>query len=106
VARPRKKIDTEQLEKLAMIGCTTEEIAGFFEVSRDTIERRYAAIIAKGRQNGKIRLRRLQLQIAEKGNAVMAIWLGKQMLGQTDKIENSFDQDKPASLVLKYKVDE
>jgi len=103
MARPRIKIDAEQVLKLASIGCTNDEIAGFFQCSKDTIERRFAAELAKGRQEGKIRLRKLQLEIASKGNAVMAIWLGKQMLGQTDKVEHSGDTTKP--ITLNYKLE-
>jgi hypothetical protein len=34
----------------------------------------------------KISIRRQQLKLAEAGNATMLIWLGKQVLGQRDKI--------------------
>lgn len=106
MARPKKKIDEDALEKLVHIGCTTEELAFFFGVSRDTLERRYAALIAKGRATAKIRLRKIQFDIAKKGSAIMAIFLGKQMLGQTDKVETSYDQNKQATITLKYKLDE
>jgi hypothetical protein len=33
-------------------------------------------------------LRRLQWKLARAGNATMLIWLGKQWLGQTDKVES------------------
>ena len=105
MARPRLKIDVAQLEKLAMIGCTTEEMAGFFECSRDTLERRFAAILNKGKQSGKIRLRRIQMQIAERGNAAMAIWLGKIMLGQVDS-SNHLASEPHQALTLNYKLDE
>lgn len=88
MARPKANVDPVQVEKLASIGCTNSEIASFFDVSQDTIERRFAGELRKGRDNGKIRLRKWQLQAAEKGNVVMLIWLGKQMLGQSDKIES------------------
>jgi predicted metal-dependent hydrolase len=104
MARPKIEIDEEQVEKLAILGCTNNEIADFFECSKDTIERRFAAILSKGRASGKIRLRRIQMQIAEKGNAVMALWLGKQMLGQVDKVEHSGDAQNP--IMLNYKLDE
>jgi hypothetical protein len=32
----------------------------------------------------KLRLRQIQWKIAENGNAAMAIWLGKNELGQSD----------------------
>lgn len=86
MAKP-KPIDPVEVEKLAAMGCTTKEIASFFDCSRDTIERRFAAILEKGKEKGKAKLRRLQWQSAEKGNVVMQIWLGKNYLGQTDKVE-------------------
>lgn len=87
MARPRLEIDADEVEKLASIGCSNDEIAAFFDCSKDTIERRFAAEVAKGRENGRTRLRRWQLQAAQKGNVVMLIWLGKQMLGQKDRHE-------------------
>ena len=88
MARPKKyNIDTEQVEKLAGLGCTNTEIASFFGCSPDLIEKSYSEYLVKGREKGKIRLRQLQMRAAEKGNVAMLIWLGKQMLGQTDKQE-------------------
>ena len=94
MARPRFVIDKEQFEKLCSIQCTLEEISGFFGCSEDTIERwcertykeRFADIYAKKRGLGKISLRRSQFRMAET-NPTMAIWLGKQYLGQTERIE-------------------
>lgn len=94
MARPRIEIDKEQFEKLCSLQCTKEEIAGFFNCSEDTIERwckreykdNFAVVFAKKRTTGKISLRRTQFQMAEH-NVTMAIWLGKQYLGQSDKQE-------------------
>lgn len=85
------EIDAEQVRKLAAMHCTVQEIAAFFDCSRDTIERRYAAEINKGRQQGKMQLRDWQLQSARKGNVAMLIFLGKQYLGQSDKVEQQID---------------
>ena len=41
-------------------------------------------ILQKRRLEMKLRLRRLQWKSLEKGNVVMQIWLGKQMLGQSE----------------------
>ena len=88
MARPKKyNIATEQVEKLAGLGCTNVEIASFFGCDESLIRKSYSEYIAKGREKGKIRLRQLQMRAAEKGNVAMLIWLGKQMLGQTDKQE-------------------
>lgn len=94
MARPRKEIDKEQFEKLCNIQCTLEEIAGWFNCSPDTIEnwckREYdmgfAECFKVYSANGKISLRRTQFKLAEKSYA-MAIWLGKQYLGQRDHVE-------------------
>jgi hypothetical protein len=85
MARPQKQIDAAQVAKLAALGATHQEIADFFGADRSTIERRFAAEIDKGRTALKIRLRRLQLRAAERGNVTMLIWLGKALLGQADK---------------------
>lgn len=84
MARPLLDIDAEQVEKLAALHCTTEEIAEFFGCHKDTITGRFSAELAKGRAGGRISLRRMQWQTAKKGNCTMQIWLGKQYLGQRD----------------------
>lgn len=89
VGRKLIKIDEEQVEKLAAMHCTIPEIASFFNVNEKTIDRRFAPIIRKGKEKGKIKLRRLQWRQAEEGSYSMAIWLGKQYLGQTDKVEGA-----------------
>lgn len=94
MGRPLIEIDKEQFEKLCSIQCTREEIAGFFNVSEDTIDRwcireygeTFAAVFKQKRQIGKISLRRSQWKMAQK-NVTMSIWLGKQFLGQQDKQE-------------------
>lgn len=92
--RPKKEIDVDNFKKLCGMMCTLSEIAGFFDCSEDTIERwckrelgdTFAEIYKKYSANGKITLRRNQFKLSEK-NAAMAIFLGKNYLGQTDKIE-------------------
>jgi hypothetical protein len=87
MARPRKKIDEELLAKLASIHCTMEEMASMVGVSKDTLERRYAAFIEENRGKGKARLRRIMWGAAMEGNPTMMIWLSKNLLGYTDKQE-------------------
>lgn len=86
--RPKKIIDYELVEKLAGICCTQEEISGILEISTDTLRRdkRFCDIYKKARENAKSSLRRTQFKLAET-NPTMAIWLGKQYLGQTDKVQ-------------------
>jgi hypothetical protein len=91
VGRPKTPIDKIQFEKLCSMQCTLEEIAGFFNCCDDTINNwckenyddNFSGVFKKKSQGGKISLRRNQFKIAEK-NASMAIFLGKQYLGQKD----------------------
>ena len=88
MGRPKKyNIDTDQVEKLAGLGCTNIEIASFFGCTESFIRKSYSENVLKGKENGKIRLRQWQMKSAQKGNVAMLIWLGKQMLGQSDKQE-------------------
>lgn len=50
---------------------------------------------------GKISLRRKQFRMAE-SNAAMAIWLGKQYLGQKDKSELSLEDE--TAIKLGYEI--
>lgn len=94
MGRPRVDIDRDQFEKLCGLQCTKEEIAGFFDCSEDTIDRwckrtygqSFAVVFRQKRQLGCISLRRTQWKMSEH-NVTMAIWLGKQYLGQSDKQE-------------------
>lgn len=92
--RPQIEIDQKRFENLCGIQCTLEEIAGVFGCSSDTIERwckrtyglNFAEVYKKHSGVGKMSLRRAQFRLAEK-NAAMAIFLGKNLLGQRDHIE-------------------
>lgn len=95
----KTKIDKEKFEKLCAMQCTLEEISGFFNCSEDTIERwcqktyktRFCEIYSEKRQVGRISLRRIQWKQAETSTA-MAIFLGKQYLGQRDSVEVAPDK--------------
>lgn len=116
--RPKIKLDYELIEKLAMIQCTQIEIASFIGVNVSTLQRdaEFCSIYKKGQENGKTSLRRIQFKLAEK-NTAMAIFLGKNYLGQSDKryqdvqeisipeFENMTD-DELKKLIEKSKKDE
>ena len=98
IGRPRKEIAKETFENLCGIMCTLEDIAGVFECSEDTIQRwckrtygeRFADVFKKYSGKGKASLRRIQFRQAET-NPTMAIWLGKQLLGQRDEQRLTFN---------------
>jgi hypothetical protein len=99
MARPIKKVDEQAIQKLAQMHCTFDEIAEFCEVSTKTLQRNYVHLIKKGRELGKISLRRAQFEKALSGNVVMQIWLGKQHLDQRDKIEQT-NYNEPLPLII------
>ena len=111
MARPRIEIDKDQFERLCGLQCTLVEIACYFNCSEDTIEKwcrreykmGFTDIFHIKRSTGKISLRRSQFRLAET-NPTMAIWLGKQYLGQTDKqeIAISSQDDETINSMEKY----
>ena len=118
--RPKIEIDFAEVDKLCQIQCTGEEIASFFEISYDTLERRckeqfkvsFAEYIKEKSSKGKSSLRRLQWKAAMNGNVTMLMWLGKQYLGQADKTnyidESNYNNNKEAlrdKLVKELKSD-
>lgn len=88
IGRPAKVIDWKIVENLAGIMCTQEEIAAVLNIDLKTLTRNpsFSPIYEKGREMGKKSLRRIQWEHAKKSSA-MAIWLGKQYLGQRDMVE-------------------
>tara|TARA_A100001201_G_C4044857_1_gene187843 strand:- start:12 stop:317 length:306 start_codon:yes stop_codon:yes gene_type:complete len=95
MARPKKyNISKEEVYKLASYGCTNVEIADFYGCDESLIRKSYSENLTKGRANVKIRLRQLQWDSAEAGNVTMQIFLGKNILGQQDKIEQT-ELDEP-----------
>ena len=97
MGRPRKQINKTEFEKLCFLQCTRSEFCTWFDVNEDTLNKwckenydgkTFSAVFKEKRENGLISLRRTQFQLAEKSPA-MAIFLGKNLLGQTDKVEQT-----------------
>jgi hypothetical protein len=111
MARPLIQIDWEEFDKLCSFQCTLLEISEFFDCSEDTIERAvkrekhmgFADYYKKKSAGGKRSLRRTMYNIAQNGNVTMCIWLSKQMLGYTDKVEQVVDGNSNINLTTTYK---
>ena len=88
MGRPKIEIDGDLVAKLARIHCTSSEIAAVVGCSVDTLDRRFAEEIAKGREEGKSTLRQGLWDLARKGNLGALIWLSKNHLGMSEKIES------------------
>ena len=100
--RPRKELDAEQIQYLASIGCTQAEIGGFFGVAQSTISLNYRSEFALGEAESRITLRKRQWN-ASKKSVPMLIHLGKQMLGQSDKVERTNVEGQPRVIMLPEK---
>lgn len=101
------EIDLVELEKLCVLQCTHKEIAAWFGCTERTIERyakkpEIAEVMERGKAKGQISVRRAQMKLLESGNATMAVWLGKQLLGQRDvtPIELSGAAGAPIKITL------
>ena len=105
--RPKKYIDKQLFEQLCGLQCTLEEMEAFFNCDHKTIARwcretyegkRFSQVFREKRQIGKISLRRKQLRLAER-SAAMAIFLGKNYLGQKDEPEEAASVEDAVSIV-------
>lgn len=91
IKQKQSKISKVLFENLCSIQCTKEEICAVLEISDKTLDswcntnynKNFSDIFKEKRELGKSSLRRKQWNLAEK-NPTMAIWLGKQYLGQKD----------------------
>lgn len=97
MARPKIVWDDDQyrqFEALCGMLATVDEIENVLDVDHKTINRlckdRYgfgfSQVYKKYSDGGRLTLRRYQMQLAKK-SAAMAIFLGKQYLGQKDVVE-------------------
>ena len=109
MGRPKKKISQKQFESLCAIQCTEEEICDVLEVTdktltkwcKETYNKPFSEVFREKRALGKASLRRNQWKLAEKGNSTMQIWLGKQILKQSESPLQ--DEIKLKELELKEK---
>jgi hypothetical protein len=100
---PKKtqQIDWDDVDKLCEIQCTAEEIAGFYDMSVDTLDRKlkaefgmgFAEYLRKKSSPGKVSLRRMMWIQANKGSVHAQIWLSKNYLGMKDKSDDDKYRD-------------
>lgn len=99
--RPQKEINKKLFENLCACQCTIAEITAILDISDKTLSswchrtygKSFSEIFAIKRQVGFISLRRAQFKLAET-SAAMAIFLGKNYLGQIDKDKWQRQQDE------------
>lgn len=100
--RPRAQIDLDKVRELAKDGCTIADICNTFGIHPSTYYRNEDAkrAYAEGQAVLFRSLRARQVKLALDGNASMLIWLGKNLLGQTDKQE--LVESLPAEFELRF----
>ena len=108
--RPSKLplINKEHFEGMCKIQCTKDEMCGIFQVHEETLTKwchqeystGFSDIFKKLSSTGKMSLRRQQFKSAENGNVTMQIWLGKQWLGQTDKVESDNKNTQSINFII------
>lgn len=99
IKQKQATIKKEMFESLCGIQCTKEEICAVLGVTDKTLDKwchttygeSFSVVFKEKREFGKSSLRRTQWKMAEK-NATMAIFLGKQYLGQKDNVEVRSEQ--------------
>jgi hypothetical protein len=94
MSRKQAEFNLVELEKLAAMLATDEEIASWFGVSQKTVQRRkrssaqFRRILEAGRVKGRISVRRNLLELS-KTNAAVAIFLARNVLGYKNESEPS-----------------
>ena len=89
----------QSLEALLWSQCDDEEAAAYFNMDVDEMLAAIAAdpelerIHMHARAGGRAQVKVVQMNEASAGNGQMAIWLGKQHLGQSDKAESRVVHD-------------
>lgn len=85
-------VDPIEVTKLAAIGCTDREIAEWVGITESALRYNFNSELIKGKGQLIQSLRKAQLRTALEGNATLLIWLGKNMLGQSDNPLNTEDK--------------
>lgn len=118
--KPLKELPWDVINELAALHCTPGEIHAFLNKTDQTIH--YNTLDQHTKRNfnmsfgqyittvhdasAKPKLRKLQWKAAEKGNATLLIWLGKQYLGQVDRQEIEQTNYNMPTLVIDDTKDE
>jgi hypothetical protein len=84
VGRDKKIVPPKDVERLAQMGCKDSEIAEWFGIDENTLRYNFSVELLKGKLALNQSLRQAQIRLALGGNATLLIWLGKNILGQSD----------------------
>lgn len=95
IGRPSKEVNWDKLDAALQFGARMIDCRGLLDMDELTISKniklKYGLLFAEYRElkmsTMRAKLLQKQFDVAMQGNVTMLIWLGKQHLGQVDKIE-------------------
>lgn len=93
--RPPMEIDVEKLKEFLAVNMPVRRIAHYFNCTPETLYNKFRDLIVQSNVDYEYGLRLAQLRAANDGNPTMLIWLGKQVLGQSDEQKVTIEQ-KPS----------
>lgn len=113
MGRPRKEVDFRMLDELCQIHCTAEEICAILDLDMETLNKRireqtgrtFKAYFDRASAGGRASLRRKQFEMALDGDRMLLMWLGKQVLNQSEKSESQTQNLTAQKLVIEIKGD-
>jgi hypothetical protein len=107
--RPEAVIDWNEVEQLLMSGCSGTEIAARIGIAAATLydrcqtdnEQMFSEYSQEKKSKGDTLIKQAQFEAAtvDKDKA-MLIWLGKQRLGQKDKIESDLNHNGGVQIIM------
>lgn len=113
--RGNNKITAEAVRALAAVMCSIPEMAQYFGCSQRHLERTIQndellrKALREGRGRAKVTLRRRQVEQANNGNVQMLIWLGKNYLSQSDKLNvaqrDDLPEDETDTILMRWNQD-
>lgn len=100
-----------KIQRMGMINCTTDEIASIYMMSVDTLnhacmakyDKSFAEWIAQFKGQGKMSLRRkLYHKAVNQGDTSSLIWLSKNYLAMSDKVDSNIEMSLEHRVVMGF----
>jgi len=117
MGRKRAELDYNIIDTALYYGATMNQVMFLLEkkdmkYTRKTIERcikrdkgmTFSEYREYCHGGSRLKLAQKQFEVAMSGNATLLIWLGKQWLGQKDKLEQSVDEGTQKIFTLNYSL--
>lgn len=103
MARQKMDIDESVVAQMAFDGASNREIGDILGIDHKTVANRFSPLLNKKRAERRVGLRKAQTAAALAGDKTMLVWLGKQELGQTDKLKYDLSNLTDEQVVALYR---